>query len=207
MSQAILDGVDLDLNKPPRGEGASSTATVTSGAPLPAQITGTPTVLVPRTNKGTFAPGRKVGTRNREQAQAARNLSIAVRIRIPPEIFIEYNIALAMGKSPVLIEDDDGKLHVRCETKGAILPTLEQRIQAMNRLELRGHGQPVQSIQLEADLRAHSNVTVNLPRGALPASAIIAMRELARLSKPGAGALQGVIRHGPADEPALEPAQ
>lgn len=136
-------------------------------------------VINGRTSKGQFAPGHRPatpGVYSREQRRAARTLSGAIRAEIPPELYIEYDLALLEGKKPIVRRDGNGELYVAVEDRGAVLPTLEQSIQARVRLETRAYGQAPQSIQLEADIRAHAQVGTVMPSGSLPAHAILSIK-------------------------------
>jgi len=104
-------------------------------------------------------------------------MSNAVRQLLGPEPFLWFQLLIAMGKSPIIVELEDGELAVVAdEERGAMAPTLDQRIQAMIRLEQRGYGMPVQQVQLEAELRAHATSEVKLAPGAIPVGEIAAMR-------------------------------
>lgn len=111
-------------------------------------------------------------------AKAARRLAAEVRERIAPEAWVDYHKAIAMSRINVRWdEDDDGNVFATWddEERGGVRPTLAERTASVNWLADRGHGMPVQSLHLEADLRA--TVThVELPAGALSLANITMIR-------------------------------
>jgi hypothetical protein len=107
-------------------------------------------------SNGRFIKGRKGTTRTKDAARAARSLSLAIRQRLDPDLFVDFQLAIAAGKSPILVELEDGEIVVTIDERGSILPTLEQRTQAMIRLEQRGYGMPMQSVQVEAAIQMHN---------------------------------------------------
>lgn len=126
----------------------------------------------PYPSKSTM-PGR-----NKAASKASRDIALATRERASADVLVEFNVAIAMGKRAVLAEDEDGELYVD-EDEDGITPTLDQRIQAVQWLSLRGWGQPAQSIHLEGHLRAHvAQLTTTADLGALQPSQVIALRRV-----------------------------
>jgi hypothetical protein len=126
--------------------------------------------------------GGNRGGPSRQRMAYARNAALAVRDCVDPTVLAEFYLAIVMGRNPTIneVEDEDGSRHVvEYPTNGGIAPTLEQKMRAVEALLNRGWGQPAQMIQLEAELRGQVDHNVgSLTAGAVPASAIYALRDL-----------------------------
>lgn len=156
----------------------------------------------PYPSKSTM-PGR-----NKAASKASRDIALATRERASADVLVEFNVAIAMGKRAVLAEDEDGELYVD-EDEDGITPTLDQRIQAVQWLSLRGWGQPAQSIHLEGHLRAHvAQLTATTDLGALGPGGVIALRRMleGRLAGGNAGALTTPASAGDASRALPSPA-
>lgn len=136
---------------------------------------------MPRPVKGQQPPNGNLNGHSKAKARAIRGLSATIREGMDPMVYFEFFTAVAKGQAANLDEDEDG-IYVTYEAKGAILPTLQQRIDAMRWLADRGYGMPVQSVQLDQQIRIDASQT-NLPRGTLDVQDMIGFREVLSRSR------------------------
>lgn len=132
----------------------------------------------------------------------ARSLSLAVREGVDPTWFVEWNLLIMQGKAPILRKNGNytsGYHVVHDDTRPS--PTLEQQERAIKFLTERGWGQPVQQLQLDAELRGQiASLQTNLTLESLSGALTLQQREaITRLLGPGVGA-QSSGSPDPSDE-------
>lgn len=105
-------------------------------------------------------PGSVVGRRqliglaaiSTPAAKFRRTLTEAVREGCPADVMRDFFLAITMGHDPVVTRNQKGELYVSIQG-GGIAPTMQQKADAMKWLSDRGHGTPVQTVQLEAQIK------------------------------------------------------
>lgn len=95
-------------------------------------------------------------------AKAKANLSMMVRQMVPPSVIVRYHLAVLQNHNPYITEGDLGEWDVQWQ-EVEIPPTLADKMKSLEFLALRGWGQPMQSIHVEADIRqATVGITTSL---------------------------------------------
>lgn len=105
--------------------------------------------------------GRRSGGSTKEIQRAQRAIALVVRERVPPEVFVEWQVKIWQGHDARMAEDDEG-LYATCychdpdpgePARGFVPPTLEQRNRAAQWLTDRGHGQAAQHHVVEGMIK------------------------------------------------------
>lgn len=124
----------------------------------------------PKSRKGEQQPTLL----NKKRRQYSYSLMERIRERIDPDLLIEFHTMIMEGKTPVWEKIGDGEWHVIPDPSPlATTPTLQDKYQSAKWLTERGHGLPVQSIQVDAEYRAKlellgSGVPTNVLEGMNP---------------------------------------
>jgi hypothetical protein len=98
-----------------------------------------------------------------------------IRERVDPDILIDFHLMVYQGKNPVLVKNGDEWGVVQDPSPLAQTPTLEQKAASVKYLTERGHGLPVQSTQVDIEIRARidqlgSGISTNELMGIDPAA-------------------------------------
>jgi hypothetical protein len=118
---------------------------------------------------------------SKKRRASNKHVAVEVRERVPTHLFVDWNLAIAMGKDARLEENEDGELEVVWPDSGGVVPPLERRDAAIRRLEDRGFGSVPTVVALEASLRA-SNTGDEIPVEKLGPKTSIALAELLGLA-------------------------
>lgn len=87
-----------------------------------------------------------------------RNLAILAREMVPPELLIEYHLAVLQNQNPVLARDGRaaGGWLVRGDEKARELPTLADKAASIKFLREAGWGMPAQAHYVDMDVSRHA---------------------------------------------------
>jgi hypothetical protein len=131
----------------------------------------------------TFKPGHP-GHRTRAKIMSTKQLSTEIREHLPASVFREFHEAVLMNKDPYLVEDEsaEGGVRVTWDERG-YMPTLEQKLASLQKLENRGWGQAPSVQVIEGIMRAEGPARAALPSTFTPA-VLYKVRELLGLSAP-----------------------
>lgn len=156
---------------------------------------------------------KKPGYAGREPAanprRFNRNLATLVRELVPPEMLIDYAVAIMEGDGNVKIKRGDPDLGEPAwvvarspEERGRLESTAEQKQWAWTQLRQAGWGMPVQAIALEADIRTHHTSTV------LPALSTLTPAQIFAVSRAlgvgGVGGQPALAARASSSSPALD---
>src|SRR3990167_6794584 len=117
-----------------------------------------------------------------------RQFASTVRETISTQILTWFNVAIMMGKDAKVTDDesetehtgmwcDECDLGITWPEQGGLVPSATERMAAHKALSDRGHGQAPQMVQLEATMRAELGTSGESVFGALPAAALLSIRE------------------------------
>lgn len=121
-------------------------------------------------------PGRRDVTARRFN----QNLAIVAREAVPAGVMMEYLLAIMEGHGSAVLKRDeryDGGWCVTWPEKGELSSTPEQKQWAWTQWRQAGYGMPVQSITLDAELRATYQQGPTLELGAMTPAQLIAIRK------------------------------
>jgi len=102
--------------------------------------------------------------RSKPRARAIMSMSAAMREVADSEVLAMFLWAILEGKDPKVCQYEDGSWGIEYEERGAVAPTLDQKMRAAAEIMNRGWGTPAQTIQLDQQIRL--DATANLPKGA-----------------------------------------
>lgn len=94
-----------------------------------------------------------------------RNLAVLAREMVPPELLIEYHLAILQNHNPHIVRDNRTLSGWRVEwpERGELQPTLAEKTASITFLRQAGWGMPAQAHFVEAEIRTHSsNVGVDV---------------------------------------------
>ena len=88
-----------------------------------------------------------------------RNLAVIARELVPPELLIEFHMAVLQGHNPHIIRDArfTSGWHVTWEERGEMPPTLAEKTSSIKFLREAAYGMAAQSHYIEADVRSHAS--------------------------------------------------
>lgn len=92
------------------------------------------------------------------------NLAVMVRERVPPELLIDFHLAVLQGKNPHIMSDNrhESGWKVTWSDKEHELPTLDQKVNSVNFIRQAGWGLPAQAVHIQQDVNsAMSHVDVD----------------------------------------------
>lgn len=112
----------------------------------------------------------------------ARSLTMAIREGVPVDLIVEFHLTILDGKTPVLKRDGRTSSGWKVEpAPGGFTPSFADIRASLRFLAEYGWGQPVQSIQLDAEVRgqvAQLSASVDLtPLGSADPTAVLALRD------------------------------
>lgn len=88
-------------------------------------------------------------------ARFNRNLAILARELVPPELLIEFHLAILQGHDPHIVKDGRTSSGWNVTWKDAeVKPTLQEKTASISFLRQAGWGMPAQAHYIEADVRA-----------------------------------------------------
>lgn len=108
----------------------------------------------PKKRKGGRPKGVDSSLLNKKRRQYSYGLMERIRERIDPDVLIDFHVAILEGKNPVLESYGETWRVIPDPNPMSPAPTLEQKSQSAKWLTDRGHGLPVQSTQVDVEIRA-----------------------------------------------------
>ncbi len=101
-------------------------------------------------------PTASRGAQDKTTRRFNQSLAAVAREMVPPELIIEFHLAVLQNHNPRLVRDDRLKCgwRVTWDEKGELQPSLGEKTASMKSLKEFGYGLPAQSHYLEADIRA-----------------------------------------------------
>lgn len=109
------------------------------------------------------------------------NLAIMVRERVPPELLLDFHLAILQGKNPHIMSDDrtTSGWKVTWSEREHDLPSLDQKVNSVNFIRQAGWGLPAQAHYVQQDVNSASS-QVDVDFGAL-ANQPIRLAQIARV--------------------------
>lgn len=115
-----------------------------------------------RMRKNTKNDGRSIvlgsGGTDGTTKRFNRNLAVLAREMVPPELLIEYHLAILQNHNPHIVRDGRTLSGWRVEwpERGELQPTLAEKTASITFLRQAGWGMPAQAHFVEAEIRTHS---------------------------------------------------